>query len=312
MAPSLHIVATCSDRKSHPPAVRLRDAVGRSIAERFASWRSAVRDAKGQRTAAEELYQGGYWTVVRDLPAVATSMGWRPNLWVSSAGYGIVSNTEGLVPYSATFATGHADSVAGASRDDQATRQWWRCATSGRGALGRSMCSIVESDPGSTILVLASPIYLRAMAADLAASISAFRGRGALFIVSSRVPSSEPSLAECWLPSHATQQAALGGALVSLHARAVRHLLRAVSPRDFVKENLSIMSKELEGEAGETRKRSPGAAMTDDDVLAFIRTHLATDPKASHTGLLRQLRASGRACEQSRFRQLFKQVKPNR
>ena len=312
MAPTLHIVATCSDRKSKPPVVRLRDATGRSVAERFASWRSAVCDAKGQRTVAEELYQGSYWTIVRDLPEVATSMGWRSKLWVSSAGYGVVSNTKELVPYAATFATGHADSVTGASRDDSAMKKWWHCATSGRGALGRSIRSIAESDRHSTILVLASPTYLRAMADDLVASVPEFRSRGALFIVSSKIPASAHALEECWVPSRASLQEALGGALVSLHARAARHLLHAVSPRDFVKENLSIMSKELEGEAGEAKKRSAGSAMSDDDVIAFIRSHLAADPKASHTGLLRQLRASGRACEQGRFRRLFKQMKPSR
>jgi hypothetical protein len=312
MAPSLHIVATCSDRKSQPAAIRLRDAVGRSVPERFASWRSAVREAKGQRTIAEDLYQGGYWTIVRDLPAIATEMGWRPKLWVSSAGYGVVSNTKLLVPYSATFATGHADSVTGSSYDDLAMKKWWHCATSGRGALGRSICSIAESDPRSTILVLASPMYLNAMAKDLAASTAQFRSRGALFIVSSKIPASEPGLEECWVPSRATLQTALGGALVSLHARAARHLLRAVSPGDFVKENLSTMSKELEGEAREPKKRSAGSAMSDADVIAFIRTHLVGNPKASHTGLLRQLRDSGKACEQGRFRRLFKQLKPAR
>ena len=312
MAQSLHIVATCSDRKSHPATIRLRDAVGRSVPERFASWRAAVRDAKGQRTVAEELYQGGYWTVVRDLPVVATAMGWKPTLWVSSAGYGVVSNTKKLVPYSATFQTGHADSVTGATYDDAAMKKWWHCATTARGALGRSIRSIAESDPRSTILVLASPTYVHAMATDLAASMSEFRSRGALFIVSSKVPASEPALEECWVPSRATLQGTLGGALVSLHARAARHLLRAVSPSDFVKENLSIMSKELEGDAGETKKRSAGSAMSDADVIAFIRAQLAADPKASHTGLLRQLRESGRACEQGRFRRLFKQMKPSR
>jgi hypothetical protein len=57
-------------------------------------------------------------------------------------------------------------------------------------------------------------------------------------------------------------------------------------------------------------KRAPGVAMTDDNVIAFIRQRVAVDAKASHTRLLRELRESGQACEQGRFRRLFKQVKP--
>lgn len=279
--------------------------------ERFAAWRGALRNAKGKRTRADELYQGGYWSVVRDLSNVATSMGWRTKLWVSSAGYGVVGNDEPLVPYSATFSTGHADSVTGSSFDDLKLKSWWKCATSGRSALGRSITSIAQSDPRSTILVLASPTYLHAMAKDLASSIPEFRNRGGLFIVSSRVPS-EPGLGECWLPSRANLQASLGGGLVSLHARSARHLLGKVSPRDFVKENLSIMSKELEGDVVMGKTRPAGSVMSDTEVVAFIKAHLGTHPKASHTGLLRQLRESGKACEQSRFRDLFKQLKPGK
>jgi hypothetical protein len=102
----------------------------------------------------------------------------------------------------------------------------------------------------------------------------------------------------------------MGGALVSLHARVARHLIQNTAPRDFVKENLGLMSKKLDDAAGQSTKRTAGSTMTDDDVLAFIRRRVAADPKASHTRLLRELRDQGQACEQGRFRRLFKQVKP--
>ena len=49
-------------------------------------------------------------------------------------------------------------------------------------------------------------------------------------------------------------------------------------------------------------------AKSDQQVRDFVRTELANNPTASHTGLLRQFRDSGQACEQSRFRELFKEV----
>lgn len=310
MAPALHIVATCTDRKSQSPVVRLRDARGRSVTERFTHWREAIRNSKANRTAAADLYQGGYWSVVQDLPVVAQAMGWQPKLWVSSAGYGVVPSTMALVPYSATFTPGHADSVTKATRDDVAMIDWWHCATASRSKLGRSVTSIVDEDPRATVLVLTSPLYVSAMARDLAASIGQVRGRGGVFIVSSKVPACEPVLEESWIPSRGDLQQALGGALVSLHARAARQLLRLVKPGDFVKENVPTMTKKLEAEVtGEVKKRVSGAAMSDDDVLRFIRAKVAQNPKASHTGLLRELRANGQACEQGRFRRLFGQVK---
>ena len=46
--------------------------------------------------------------------------------------------------------------------------------------------------------------------------------------------------------------------------------------------------------------------MADQEVRAFVRDRLADDPQATHTRLLRELRDSGRACEQQRFAGLFR------
>jgi hypothetical protein len=310
VARSLHIVASCSDRKSEPPAVCLRDVRARSIEQRFTKWRDALTSATATRVDAEHLYQGGYWTVVRGLPAIANAMGWKVQLWAASAGYGVVKGSKKLVPYSATFARGHEDSVSFESGDEPAVT-WWRCATSGSYKLGTSIQAIAALDASATVLVIASPPYLRAMQNDLAASLGEFSGKGSLFIVSSRVPATETKLVRCWLPSRGALQAGLGGALVSLHARTARHLLATVRPQDFVQEKLSYMTTKLEG-VEEKKKRVSGSAMSDDEVLTFIRTRLSGDPKLSHTRLLRELRESGRACEQGRFRRLFNQVKPTR
>ena len=310
MARTLHIIAACSDRKSEPAAVRLRDVRARSIEERFAKWRVALSDAPAVRVDAENLYQGGYWTVVRGMPAIATAMGWNAQLWAVSAGYGVVKSSKKLVPYSATFARGHKDSVSTGTRNDLAST-WWRCATSGKQRLGTSVRAIASSDPSATILVIASPQYLQAMEHDLSSSMREFSGKGSLFIVSSRVPATETKLDRCWLPSRGALQAGLGGALVSLHARTARHLLATVSPQDFVKEKLSAMTTKLEG-IEQRKQRVSGSAMSDDEVLTFIKSRLASEPKLGHTRLLRELRESGKACEQGRFRDLFNQVKPTR
>jgi hypothetical protein len=309
MTPSLHIVATCTDRKTVSPSVLLRDIRSGSITERFAGWRKAIR-AVTPSAVVEDLYQGDHWTVVRSLPTLATSMGWRPRLWVSSAGYGVVGSQERIVSYSATFTSGHVDSVDAGAVDELAPAKWWRCATSGKKRLGRSVASIVEEDPRGTVLVLASPRYLAAMSDDLSASLEHFRGRGSLFIVSSDVPSAASDLSKCLVTSRASLQDALGGTLVSLHARAAGHLLKTVRPGSFLRENIATMSKDLDAEMGGGAPRTVGASMTDDEVTAFIRSRLKADPKLTHTRLLRELRDSKRACEQGRFRRLFRQLKP--
>ena len=48
--------------------------------------------------------------------------------------------------------------------------------------------------------------------------------------------------------------------------------------------------------------------VTDDEARQFIREQLHVDPKLKHTPLLRKLRDGGRACEQSRFARLYREV----
>lgn len=308
MAPSLHIVASCADRKRHPPAVRLRNVEGDSVASRFSAWRSALKESDAPRARAEDLYQGGYWSVVRQLPGLASGMGWNAKLWIASAGYGVVSGDKQLVSYSATFSSGHEDSVATLA-EEGAAKIWWKYATATKGGLGMALAVLTKREPQATVLVVASPAYVEAMSDDLAAAAGQVRNRGAVFVISSREPSkAEPSLS--WLPSSSSLQGSLGGALVSLHARVARHLIVTIPPQDFRKEKLAHMTKKLSEEAGPTVQRVPRTAMSDEEVIAFIRQRATADTKASHTRLLRELRESGQACEQSRFRRLFKQVKP--
>jgi hypothetical protein len=49
--------------------------------------------------------------------------------------------------------------------------------------------------------------------------------------------------------------------------------------------------------------------MTDHDVRQTIVEALTRDPKATRTGVLQQLRQTGRACEQKRFARLFEEVR---
>ena len=48
--------------------------------------------------------------------------------------------------------------------------------------------------------------------------------------------------------------------------------------------------------------------MTDEEVRLYIKSAMKHEGKLSHTGLLRKLRAENRACEQKRFRDLFKEM----
>ena len=51
--------------------------------------------------------------------------------------------------------------------------------------------------------------------------------------------------------------------------------------------------------------RNESRHVTDDEVREFIRKARTAEPRSTRTKILKQLRDSGQACEQARFRKLF-------
>jgi hypothetical protein len=96
----------------------------------------------------------------------------------------------------------------------------------------------------------------------------------------------------------------LGGALTSLHVRVARRLLEGIEPQRLDAQTARHCVEVVAARSPELPAFQRSRA-DDDDVKTFIRAALLADPGVSHTRLLREYRAAGSACEQSRFRELF-------
>jgi hypothetical protein len=313
MSTTLHIVAACADKKRYPPdrGARLRAHARGSVAERAASFTAALAEA-GPRLPASELYVGPYWATVRSLPEIAASAGRSPRLWVASAGYGLIPATATVSPYSATFQVGHPDSVADPRSSHPVGEQlsaWWTELTRRRNSSHpepRSVAELATGDRRATVLVIVSPRYFQAMRGDLERTAETLGDR--LIVISSQRPRDGDPLQANVVVSEGRLTNLVGGALPSLHARVAAHLLREVRPHAFTAAALRTLCAQVASTTAPRRSydRRP---MSDDEVVDFIRRATAhKSSRASHTGLLRELRSNGRACEQKRFKRLFEEA----
>lgn len=310
----LVIVASCTMRKKGdiPRALRFRRYARSSNGTRpVDAWRKALRTYDVDTFPAAGLYAGGFWSVVSELPTIARGRGIAASLFIASAGYGLVSDEAELKPYSATFSPGPDSVVANSlDRDSRARglKDWWRQLSSWNGPRGhhgpRTLEQIARRRPGVSILVIASPVYVRAIADDLLGAAQALRRPESLVIVSS-VSGFPDELTENLVPSVARLQSRLGGTLGSLHARTARHLLKEAS----LPLNASVLRAKYERIASRAKplESNTRERRSDSEVRAFIRSHQKEEPK-SCTALLRVYRDSGFRCEQKRFRTLFIQV----
>lgn len=297
----LSLVVTCTDRKVDRPDAALcaRSLPKGSVKQRATNWQKRIETATARGganlPALTDLYRGDHWTQARQLTAAATAAGFKAQLWVASAGLGlqpVEPKTQKAPAYAATFSTRHADSV-GASATENA--QWWSHL---QGGTGRA--TLQDLGQHGPVLMALSEVYASAMEEELLA-LGALGGE-ALLIGGVREITGVHRV-----PSDAGLRHALGGTLTSLNVRMAASWLE--HSQDGTLTSQATQNSWNQWAAATTKpeqyNREP---MSDEDVIVFIKRETAKVPGIPRTRLLRILRDGGRACEQSRFANLYKRT----
>jgi hypothetical protein len=312
-SPSAHILVTCTKRKRWDSPARLRlGTVGKGSPDDVARrWVQRLEETAAVKVRAASLYAGDHWQIAAGLPATAAACGVKAQLWVLSAGYGLIAGSAQVAPYSATFSVGHPDEVLNRfnKRDVCAVRDWWASLSQWSGPHAndpRTITDLVLRNPHIPIVVIASPKYLAAIQDDLLKARTVLADPATLIVVSAGARGRGP-LAESMIDCSARLQAALGGALMSLNARVARSIIEKEPTYPWTVSGFQRLLERIPMDASEGRVPSR-KAVTDDEVRIFVRNALRANPMARHTSLLRAYREAGYACEQKRFGRLFKEM----
>lgn len=291
---TLSIVVTCTDRKAVPPAPRLRArtlARTRGLGYRAESWRRRISAAVKNQLPLEQLYRGEAWAQVGVLARAAGTAGYRPTVWVASAGLGLRPVTSLAASYSATFRLGVDDSVA---VDRIGAAQWWEEMASSPGA------ATVEG-LGHRVLWVLSETYADALRDDLHRVVA---GGGEMLLVGGAADI--PGMTR--LPADRALRPILGGTAGSLNLRTATAWLERLGT-----EPLTSPKALVKWRRWAQRTRQPEAwarrPLTDAEVMTFVRRQLRHAPDLSKTRALRLLRDAGLACEQKRFGDLYSRVR---
>jgi hypothetical protein len=302
------MVVACAQTKTLPvpPELELGRVPAAIVSARAHAWVEKRDAACAAELPALDLYSGTYWATIRRLKDTAVVLGYETRLWVASAGYGLVPDNASLKPYSATFAAGDADSVCNKSysRGARATvlRDWWTIISGDRG-----VASVATADRRGSLLIVAGPAYVNAMWHDLSRAAAALASLEQLVIVSSRESAAPPILRSNVVRSEARLAHAVGGALPVLHARVTEKVLEVANGKPLQAGLLRthfarVLARQPEWQLPVREKSA------DEEVRAFVRRELRSNPALSYTAALRTYRGTGRACEQKRFKTLFGSV----
>ena len=309
-----NILVTCTKRKTVVPPNRLRlRCVGRGKPLDVArKWSERLGRSSAKKLPATDLYAGDHWKIATELPGLTEQVSVSTDLWVISAGYGLVPASAELSPYSVTFSDGDPDSVSnrlvGVGREE-APREWWKALSGCPGPVaGQPQCieDIAAKSPQTPILLIASPKYLSAVEEDLVRAIRCLSKPNRLIIISAG-GRGRGALADNTIACSAEHQKALGGALMSLNVRVARWLIAEVAERPWTVETFQEALTHLPKSDGANvlPKRLP---VTDEEVCRYIDAVFQNETGLRHSTLLRRYRDAGFACEQKRFSRLFKEV----
>ena len=304
---TLYVIAACTDKKRSQPTARQQLRNYKFGDSRSTQWLRSLEATTSTAVPAHELYVGNHWSAAREIPSVARTAGWaRATLWVASAGYGLLDSNTKVVPYAATFATGHADSVVDPSSGDEPglqCRNWWQKLNVGRG----NAPAFHSESSGAACLFVGSRAYVEAATEHLLSTARTMTDPSRLVIVTGALPKN-PLLREHAVLPPARLRSIVGGPLTSLHARWASYLVSQIKPDEWSLARVRALTDSAAKTATipDVPQREP---MSDAEVRTFVRDAIRATPSAKHSTLLRELRLRGNACEQSRFKQLFLEVK---
>lgn len=278
---------------------------------RLRTWKACLAESAVKwNCPAKDLYCGSAWAVIQTALTKVRQIA-NINLWIASAGYGLLGSEDLVAPYSATFTAGQCDTVT-LERDAAGNQRWWEGLTKRTSKTTRLVVSVAElarAYPTTPLLVGVSPAYLWAMTLDLLAASKTLVDPDLLVIISPGAKNAGV-LTPFLLPCDARLEHRLGGSRSSLNARIVAYILNRFQANEL---RLPTLRKHFRN----ILVRSPQARtydrekMTDKEVEIFVRKALRKAPGTSFSALLRRLRDSGKACEYKRFRQMFRAIAPS-
>ena len=259
-------------------------------------WHESL-NASTDRLAADKLYLGEYWSVVRNIAKQE-----RAKIWIFSAGMGIIPYSAKIPSYSATYSSDSLDSVRKLESKNKDTNQNWFNLILEKQQFGIGTAELKTILNQDTILFAVSRSYLQTIQ-----NILLEINNPQLFILGSNLRNIQVKN-KVEVPG--SLRMALGGSLQTVNIRLVEYLLTQTTL--LQKETVSLAEinsvvKTLSENSGDLPKYER-LKSTDVEIESFIRSRPIETHNDSHSRALRDFRNAGNACEQSRFKKIFLSV----
>lgn len=298
------VITNCTSRKSHRgTALSLSPADLHQPLEKVIERWSALLTGASRDILGGALYQGRSFS---DARAVAQKL--EAHLYVVSAGLGVIKSDEQVPHYNLTISEGVGSIATALSRSQSTAREWWALLTGPSGP-AKSIRDALDWSKSTSVYVALPSTYLDMVTDDLLSLSVEQLERVRVFTSAAGVSKLPEVLRKVCMPydDRLEGHAIYAGTKADFAQRAMRHFveelkaqeLGAAAARDAVMQALQGLRKPVLPER--TRK-------TDEEIIDLI-VHNWDRFNGHQSHLLRYLRDEALvACEQSRFRSLWRQA----
>ena len=183
------------------------------------------------------------------------------DLWVLSAGYGLISGRTHVSSYGATFSAGLPDTVWRGPADGdrlEVLRQWWEALPHEQGIAVRS-----RNESDHRVVLVAGATYVKAIQDELAA-LESMDGGDRFSIISA---GSKPG---GWvLPVRGAFRPIVGGARAALNARTLALLAGEAEHHAFSRSKMALLLRSLDSEVPALPRKNR-QRLSDRDVVRWV------------------------------------------
>ncbi len=324
---SFHLIVTCVSKKKtsrQPPSIIDSSIKPDEPEEVFLQWQRLISDCALAPKRAIDLYSGPLWKSFLDSWKLLNTSDFKPHLWILSAGYGFIGATEKIKPYDITF-QGSGIGIPsvltkfsndhGANKRKQSLQKWWDLLAKSQNSNPNSISSLIsEAKRDDYFLIVLGKDYLDAVTKDLNKAIKNAKYPGHILVITNnpKDPTSK-KLGSNWLYADSRFVNLKGSNSTLVNGKIAYKVIEKIvgdkkkNKRFWSVKGLNSYLIELANNLPDVEKfnRTPS---TDVEVKGYIKTQLLLS-ELPFSKLHRTYRDSNRACEYTRFRGLYDEVK---
>lgn len=322
---AFHFIITCVSQKKAKISHSILDPhIQTGDLERvFSQWEETLNRSRLKPQKAISLYNGALWGSFLDSWGIINGRNPKANLWILSAGHGLINHEDKVIPYDITFQESRGDTPSILSKisypQSPAARKktlqdWWQHLEKLKSKTPQNIRDLLRSftEDDYAFFVL-SKDYLDAIYKDLSAGIKYSKYPQQIAILCNNV--NDPvakKLIPNWLyaDSKFVNLPQANNTLVNakIAHKLIFHMFEEKGGLVWWDiKNFNNFLKEVGSELPEVKKPKRTSS-TDEEIKNYIKKVLLKS-NVSFSRLHRSFRDGGRACEYSRFKGIYYEVK---